>query len=81
VSDAIRLDSLNLLIYLSNDKVPNVRLNVCKAFGVYASAVSQANFEKIKTVISKLENDYDPDVLYFTSLVTERKATLSGFLS
>lgn len=80
VNDSIRLDCLNLLICLSSDPVPNVRLNVCKALNVYITAVNQANFEKIKVVLSKLEADVDPDVVYYTSLVTNQETTLTGFL-
>jgi hypothetical protein len=73
-NDAILLECLNLLITLSDDKVPNVRLNVCKALRPYVKVVGQNVIEKkISPILIKFKTDVDPDVVYFASIVFDDK--------
>jgi len=63
---------LPVVIELSSDRVPNIRLNVAKSFQVIIPLVDNSVVEtKIKPSLSKLLEDKDKDVKYFSNIAIQ----------
>jgi len=57
-----------IVIELSSDRIPNIRLNVAKTLQTIIPLVDSSVVEsKIKPALSKLLDDKDKDVKYFSS--------------
>lgn len=69
--DSIRASILPSVITLSNDRIPNIRFNVAKAFEVLSQSLSsQAGGrelvgQEVLPAVEKLLSDSDADVRFF----------------
>ena len=69
--DAIRDHMVPLAITLASDPIPNVKFNVAKTINIMIPLLKKSNLQsvlndKIKPVLSKLIQDTDIDVCYFS---------------
>lgn len=66
---------LPVLNQLVEDRIPNIRFNVAKAFGALvpvlrADLSGQSILEDVRASLQKLGNDSDPDVVYFANVAS-----------
>lgn len=76
--DSIRSSILPTVVTLSEDRIPNIRFNVAKAFEVLSSTLaSQAGgpelvSSEIIPAVDKLRTDTDADVRFFAEKAAEK---------
>lgn len=76
--DSIRTSVLPTVVLLSNDRIPNIRFNVAKAFEVLATSLGDQGPEGVELVesdvveaVEKLRLDADADVRFFAEKAAE----------